>query len=386
MALDLSKVGERTRLKPRREPYWQRLRSGCFVGFRPSKQTGPGTWIARVYDEDSRKYSTKSLGDFGALSGNDRFKAAKEETEKLAEKLESGGEISNKVATVADACMAYAASRPDAEARFRRYVLADKIATIRLEKLRRRHLTDWRERLENKPVRISRSKDGESELRPRAPSTVNRDMAVLRAALSTVLAPGAPNTESAWQEALRAIPNANGRRTLYLDKDQRRKLLQAIDAECRPFVEALCLLPLRPGAMAAITAGDFDVKTIELTIGKDKTGKPMRIQLPDSAASLFRAQVSDKLPTAPLFMRMNGKPWDKNSWKRPIAAAVQLAGLPSNTTAYTLRHSTITDLVMNGLPLLNIAQISNTSVEMIERHYGHLTNDAATKALGELAL
>ena len=55
------------------------------------------------------------------------------------------------------------------------------------------------------------------------------------------------------------------------------------------------------------------------------------------------------------------------------------------TTAYTLRHSTITDLVTSGLPILTIAQISGTSVEMIEKHYGHLRNDAALTALEQLA-
>lgn len=33
-----------------------------------------------------------------------------------------------------------------------------------------------------------------------------------------------------------------------------------------------------------------------------------------------------------------------------------------------------------------IAQMSGTSVEMIERHYGDLASDAAVRALGELAL
>ena len=85
-------------------------------------------------------------------------------------------------------------------------------------------------------------------------------------------------------------------------------------------------------------------------------------------------------------MRANGKAWDKDSWKKPIASAVKAGELPAGTTAYTLRHSTITDLVSAGLPLLTIAQISGTSAEMIERHYGHLASDAAMKALGELAL
>ncbi len=386
MATDLSKVGERERLKARREPHWQRLRAGCFLGFRPSKRGGKGTWIARVYDEDNGKYRVKSLGDFGTLPGNAMFTAAKKEAEALAELVEAGGEIRAKVETVGDACRAYAGSRPEAESRFKRYVYGDPLGKVKLDKLRRRHVAEWRKRLEETPSLVSRNKEGEKRTRTRAPSTVNRDMAVLRAALAKVLSPGAPNSEAAWQEALKSAANANGRRTLYLDRSQRRKLLQAIDNEAAPFVRALCLLPLRPGAMAALTAGDFDKRTSELTIGKDKTGKPRRIQLPAEAAKLFAAQAKDKLPGAPLFMRSNGNPWDKNSWKLPIAAAVVGADLPNGATAYTLRHSTITDLVSAGLPLLTIAQISGTSAEMIERHYGHLASDAAVKALDKLSL
>lgn len=362
------------------------MRAGCFLGFRPSKRGNKGTWIARVYDEDAGKYRVKYLGDFGKLAGNEIFAAAKKEAEGLAELVESGGEIRAKIETVADACRDYAKDRLEADQRFQRYVYDDTIAKVKLGKLRRRHLKEWRARLEAQPALVSRRKKGDPVERARAPSTVNRDMAVLRAALSKVLSPGAPNSEAAWQEALKAIPNANGRRTLYLDRNQRKILIESTDAEAAPFVRALCLLPLRPGAMAALTAGDFDRRTAELMIGKDKTGKPRRIQLPQEAAQLLAKQAKNKLPGAPLLMRANGKAWDKDSWKRPIAAAVSAAELPAGATAYTLRHSTITDLVSAGLPLLTIAQISGTSAEMIERHYGHLASDAAMKALGKLAL
>jgi integrase len=383
---NLSKVGERERLKLQREPHWQRLRAGCFLGFRQSKRGGKGTWIARAYDEDTARYRVRSLGDFGTLPGNEMFAAAKKEAEALAELVEAGGEVRAKMETVADACREYAEPRPEACHRFRRYVYTDPIAKVKLTKLRRRHVREWRTRLEAQPALVSRRKQGEPIHRKRALSTVNRDMAPFRAALAKVLSPGAPNSEAAWQEALKATPNANGRRTLYLDRGERLKLLENISAESAPFARALCLLPLRPGALSALTAGDFDKRTSELTIGKDKTGKPRRIQLPKEAAKLLAAQAKNKLPSAALFMRANGKGWDKDSWKLPIAAAVAAAGLPGDATAYTLRHSTITDLVSAGLPLLTIAQISGTSAEMIERHYGHLASDAAVKALGELAL
>jgi site-specific recombinase XerD len=386
MASDLSKVGKRDELKARREPYWQRLRAGCYLGFRPSKRGGAGTWIGRGYDADAGRYRVKSLGDFGTLAPNERFAAAKREAEKLAELVEAGGEVRRKVETIGDACREYGKSRADAEGRFKRIVYDDAIGKVKLDKVRRHHLRDWRKRLEERPSLVSRSKRGERRTRERAAATVNRDMATLRAALNTVLAPGAPNTEAAWQEALVAVPNASKRRTLYLDKGERRKLLEYIEPEAAPFVRALCLLPLRPGALAGLTAGDFDKRTSELTIGKDKAGRDRRIVIPADAAKLLTAQAADKLPGAALFMRSNGKRWDKNSWKHPIAAAVTAAGLPPAATAYTLRHSTITDLVTAGLPLLTIAQISGTSAEMIERHYGHLTSDAAVKALAELAL
>jgi integrase len=300
--------------------------------------------------------------------------------------VESGGHREVPVETVEEACRRYAKSRPDAAGRFGRRVYTDPIAKVKLTRLRRHHLEAWRQRLTDKPALVSRRKKGPNITRARAPSSVNRDMAALRAALNKVLAPGAPGTQAAWQEALKAIRNADRQRTLYLDRNQRRALLEQTDAEAEPFVRALSVLPLRPGAVAQLTVADFDERTSELSIGKDKSGKPRRILLPPDTAKLFAAQVEGRHAGDPLFRRLNGKAWDRDSWKVPIAKAACAAKLPVGTTAYTLRHSTITDLVTSGLPLLTVAQISDTSAEMIERHYGHLCRDAAAEALAGLLL
>lgn len=383
---DLSKVSERESLKTRREPYWQRLRPGCFLGYRPSAKGGAGTWIARAYDEDARSYRLKALGSFGEQLSRDRFTQAKLAAEAFAGEVERGSVAEDKLETVEDACRRFAKSHSEAADRFRRYVYADPIAKVKLAKVRRSHIASWRQRLEATPALVSRRKEGEPITRPRSPATLNRDMAVLRTALGSVLPLGAPNTEAAWQEPLKPIKNAVKRRTLYLNHDQRRSLVKAIDKEAAPFVRAMCLLPLRPGAVAALTAGDFDKRTSELTIGKDKAGNRRRIVVPAVAAELFATAAKNKLPAAPLFTRANGKPWDKETWNDALSVAAKAAKLPPNVTAYTLRHSTITDLVAGGLPLLTVAQISGTSAEMIERHYGHLVRDAAVEALAGLAL
>lgn len=384
--MDLSKVGERERLRARREPHWQRLRNGCFLGFRPSKRGGAGTWIARAYDEDKSRYKMKSLGDYGSLPPRDRFQAAKSDAEAFAELVFSGGEVMRSIETVGDACEAYAEEKPDAKGRFERHVYGDPIAKVKLDKLRRRHLKEWRERLEKRPAMVSRAKRGKKLTRVRAPSSINRDMVPLRAALFKILPPGPPASEAAWQEALAPIRNADRQRTLYLDREQRRILSEAVGEEARPFITALCLLPLRPGAMAALSTGDYEPRTRELTVGEDKSGRPRRITVPEKAAALLNEARKDKLPAAPLFTRLGGARWSKECWNQPIAEALEKTDLPSGVTAYTLRHSVLTDLVDAGLPILTVAQISDTSVEMIERHYGHLNSAAAERALAEVSI
>lgn len=385
---DLSKIGERERLRARKgdEPHWQRLRFGCFLGYRASKRGGKGTWFARAYDPDTTKYSRKALGDYGELAGHDVFGQAKRDAEAWAECVETGGIQARNMLTVGDACRAYAQDKPEAEGMLQRNVQHDPIAKVKLDKLRRHHLRDWRKRLEETPALVSRNKTGEKRTKARSKSTVNRDMVPLRAALGRVLSPGTPNTDAAWQEALRPYKGADRRRELYLDRAERARLLGATPVEAAPLVRALCLLPLRPGALASLRVSDFEGRTRTLTIGKDKHGQPRQITVPYVIAEFLGTQTKDKLPTAPMFMRNDGRAWNKDAWKHPVKAAVQMAKLPSGVAAYTLRHSVITDLIRDGLPVLTVAQLSGTSVAMIERHYGHLVRNDAEQALARLAL
>lgn len=388
---DLSRIGEREKLKPKAgdEPHWQRLRQGVYLGYRPSKKKVGGTWFARFYDADTNRNARKRLGDFGTLSGHDVFKQAKADAEAWAETVETGGERARDMETVKDACEAYLEQKPGsiAEGVFRRHVYSDPVAKVKLDKLRRHHLKAWRKRLEQAPALVTRTHEAEKkQVKERSKATVNRDMVPLRAALGMVLKPGAPNTDAAWQEALRPFKGADKRRELYLDRDERKKLIDATGEEARPFVKALCLLPLRPGALASLTVRDFDKRTRALTVGKDKNGNPRQLTMPQMIADFFEEQVKGKLPAASIFARAGGEAWNKDAWKYPIKDAVKAADLPRAASAYTLRHSVITDLIRARLPILTVAQLSGTSVAMIEKHYGHLVRDDAEEALASIAI
>lgn len=381
---DLSTVTSRDKLKPQREPYWQRLAVGQYLGYRPFSSGGKGGhWHARFYNTDDRKQTFHPLGDFGDLPPNERFSAASEAARDWFNHLAAGG--SHEVVTVRQACETYAASHSDAAKRFERYVYNDPIAAVKLRKLTKRQVKEWRTRLETLPALVSRSKKAPPVTRARAPSTVNRDMVAFRAALNLALTDGLILTAAAWREALKPV-ETKGRREVYLDRNQRRDLLKHVSGDALAFVTGLCLLPLRPGALAALTVADFDSRTKMLTVRRDKAGSGRRIEVSEDGAALLKEQCRLKLPAAPIFTRAGGQPWGKDSWKVPIRNAAKAADLPPGATAYALRHSAITDVVQSGLPLLTVAQLFGTSVRMIEKHYGHFQQAEAVKALATLSL
>lgn len=390
MATRIDTVAARDKLKPRRGPYWHRLSKGCHVGFRKMTATGHGSWLARARDEEaSVQHLYKPLGEFLELADHLQFDAATKAAQAWFDHLGRGGIAGG--ATVSEACTRYVKhlrmhktdrAADDAEARFKNYVLKrPKLAATELTKLTPMQLEAWRKSLKELPTR-SGGRRGEL----RSDSTLNRDMTCFRAALNLAFMDGLVTSDFAWRSKLRPIKNADRRRELYLDRAQRLNFIEKAPPDLAAFLRGLCQLPLRPGALAKLTAGDYDKRLKMLKIGQDKAGKDRRIKIPDVTATFFEEACKDKLPSAPLLARADGKAWNKDAWKGPVKDAVAAAKLPDGTTAYTVRHSVISDLVHDGLDLLTVAQISGTSVAMIERHYGHLRSEVAASALAKLAL
>lgn len=390
MATRIDTVASREKLKPRRGPYWHRVTKGCYIGYRKMTTSGHGSWLARARDEEAGVQQLyKPLGEFLELADHLRFDAAAKAAQAWFDHLGRGGTA--RAATVAEACTRYVRhlratksdrAAMDAETRFRNYVLnRATLAATELPKLTPAHLESWRKSLRDLPTR-SGGRRGER----RSDSTLNRDMTCFRAALNLAYLDGLLTTDFAWRSKLRPIKNADQRRELYLDRAQRVKFIENAPTDLAAFLRGLCQLPLRPGALAKLKAADFDRRLKVLKIGQDKSGKDRRIKLPAMTAELFEAVTTGKLPTAPLLSRADGKAWNKDAWKWPVKATVEAAQLPNGTTAYTLRHSVISDLVHDGLDLLTVAQISGTSVSMIERHYGHLRSEVAAGALARLVL
>lgn len=392
MSIQIDSKTKRAKLEPRREPYWFQLRAGCHIGYRKVEE-GDGAWIAKWRDANTGKRNIKSLGAISDDGQRSAFDKARREAEDWFRDLDGG--IVAHALTVREICEQHIAAlrvddgdkKADAEeARFTRLVYSDPLGAIELGQLRPDHVAAWRKRLVDLPAKVTRSKKGEAVTRQRSGATINRDMVPLRAAFNRALDRGLIATDRPWRAELRPIKNADRRREIYLDRTERQTLLASASDEIRPLLRALALLPLRPGALAGLTVSDYSPRLRSLRIGQDKSGGDRRITLPEATAAFLSTMAKGKLPAAPLLAQGDGRAWHKDAWKKPIKAAILAAGLPSGGTAYSMRHSVITDLVQAGLDLLTVAQLSGTSVAMIEKFYGHLRQERAAQALAGLAL
>lgn len=393
MATKIDSVSARDKLKTRREPYWHRVSRGCFVGYRKMMSGPGGTWIARAFEETTGKQSYSALGDFSDRADNLRFDVAQKAAQEWFAHRRSGGAPT--VITVGEACQRYVDKQRDEgkesgakelHSRFSRWMYPDKkLSSTPITKLTQGQINDWRMKLAKTPAILQdKTKLG---TKPKSASSVNREMAVLKAALNLAIKDGYATSDAAWKYKLMPIKNATGRRDCYLDLNQRRTLIASAPVHLATLLKALSLVPMRPGAMAALTASSFDERLSVLTVGKDKAGRDRKISLPTVTAEFFAVQAKDKLPAAPLFARADGLFWNKDSWKYMVKGAATVAHLPPATTAYALRHSTITDLIaLHHLDTMTVALLSGTSLTMIEKHYGHLLNDHAANALALLAL
>jgi integrase len=397
VAINITKSTLRESLPAQENPYWQRVGRGRAIGFRRRSASLPGLWVARYWDASLDKLIVHTLGTLEAHAPAERFDEARRQAEDWFARVGSGADLA--IRTVGDACRAYVKSvREDREradaarvadeigARFDRLVHPDPLAQIVLSRLREKHVAGWRDRLIALPAAVSRTKTGRTT-RARSASTVNRDMTPLRAALNFACARGSVGSDIAWLKALKPIKDADGQRDLYLTRDERKRLIDAAGEEIKPYLTALTMLPLRPGAMAKLTRQDYDERNKVLTVSVDKGHKARQITLPPKTAAFFDDLAKSKLPGAPLLRRADGSAWSKDSWKGPVKDAAKAAGLSAAVSAYSLRHATITDLVSDtDLPLLAVAQISGTSIGMIEKSYAKLRQDRAAAALATLGL
>ncbi len=372
----------RDKLEPRKEPYWHRVRPGCHLGYR-KPESGAGTWIAKRRDPDTGKRPQKPLGAILPSGKRDAFYAALAQATQWFDQIEAG--VDPKGGVVAAICRDYvdelrgngrAATADDAEGRFKRLIYGKPLGAVDLSDLKRTHLTRWF------ALQLPDDKTDPGRLR-KAKDSANRNRTALLAALNLALVNGKLASDFAWK-AFKPHAKVGARRERMLDRTERRRLLKACEADLRDLCEALLLTAARSGEVAAADVRDFDRKAGTLKLD-GKTG-PRVVELSSAAVALLTRVAHGRIGAAPLLQRANGTRWDRFAWRDALRDAVKDARLPAAVCAYTLRHTSISEMIAGGVDVLTVSLLSGTSVGMIQAHYGHLVRSGLRDKLDAVRL
>jgi integrase len=174
--------------------------------------------------------------------------------------------------------------------------------------------------------------------------------------------------------------------------------VEALADEIDPRYSALVIFAagtgLRPGEWIVLERRDLDLKsevptaTVRRRMTKDrkildvtKNGKHRRVPLrPKVAAALDEMPV--RLDSRLVFPAARGGLIDLHNWREDywhpamIAAGFVTDSGKPDRGPYALRHTYATWALRAGLPTFTVARRMGTSVEMIEKNYGHLAHDA----------
>jgi integrase len=403
----------RDSLPVRAEPYWSSLGTGRALGYRKG-QLG-GTWVARWTEPEKEAGSARPKYRQKPLGNDDKMKHAQAVAEAqlfFAEaerqwKLARRGIAVEDVKTVSDACRAYVEhlrtggekatqekaeqAATKAEQMFKAHVYDTLFGATQLSELHRLDVQRWRDGL----VTPTRAKN-----------TVNRIYRSWKAAMNYVFRLGDLIPSDAPWKGVKPFAVQDGKRDVYLTLTQRQALLAACDRDktekelagdpdlkwttpaLGDLLRGLALAAARPSELASarVSALDLRAKTLSLTSYKGRTAEAHTRAFPlddPAALAFFKRMAKDKLPAAYLMTMADGSAWATENgtlrqyWAAGFRGARRLANnalkkdeqIPAEATAYSMRHSKITDWLEAGEPLQRVAVVTGTSIKMIERNY-----------------
>jgi len=409
--------------------HWRGIDPDVHLGYRKGKRGGK--WLVRWYigNEDYRQ-RTFATADDELPEGTLDFSAAVREARKLveAERRKARATAEGPLLTVRHAVEAYMTAsdardsgrkgrdvRSDATSRLSRYVTgqpgrgkrkevpAAPLAEIALHELTEGDLLAWRASLpealkgttKQRLINVLKAalNDAYSANRSRLPAELP---AAIKHGLR-VFDTDADATDDVAREN-QILPDNEVARLIGAAREIDAE--QGWDGDLFRLVVLLAATGARFSQVARLRVGDVQPKAGRIIIPVSRKGKGAKsggTPVPVGAdvleallpamtgrakdAALLERWRSNQVAGGIKWERVGRGPWLSSSeMTRPWAAIRERAGMP-DVIPYALRHSSVVRFLRDNQPIRLVAALHNTSVTMIERHYGRFAADA----LDELA-
>jgi site-specific recombinase XerD len=362
--------------KESKKPHWERLGPGLSLGYR--RNAHAGSWSIRAADGAGSEWLRRigTADDHEAANGRDvlSYEQAIAEARRLYRGKDDTAHDPSRPVTLDEAVDRY---RADLAARSARTYNADLVRHHMVPALLSKPLSlitadelkHWRDRLIAKGL---------------APSSVNRIRNALRAALEL----SAPNRSHVWKNGLETLPNATrARKAIYPDEVIRSLVAEAYRHD--PAVGLLCDVLSQTG-MRPIQAQRLRVEDLiggdkpRLMVSKTAKGggrnraekKLQRYPIPLTSAlyARLRGAAQGRADDAALLLQADGRPWHAENphgdYRRIWLEVATAVGLGAEATPYLFRHSSIARMLLRGLHTKLVADLHDTSEQMIRQHYG----------------
>lgn len=411
--------------------HWHELsHRDIHLGYRKGRRGG--TWLVRWRLGKGQGYRQKPLGaaDDEVSEGTLSYREAAEAARRIVERERQTARVTadGPTLTVARAVEHYAAERDkrdsarrgrevrsDASSRLRRYVIgapargkrkaipAAPLANIPLHALDEADLMNWRSAL---PANLKGAT--KQRLSNDLKAALNDAYASNRRRLPVTL----PTTIKHGLRGARLVDDAPediARDNQILTDAQVGRLISAareVDAEhgwegdLFRLIVALASTGARFSQIARLRVGDVQASAGRLIIPASRKGKGKKVaSIPvpvgvDVMGALLPA-VTGRAKDAPLLERWRSRqvagtirweragrgPWQSASELNRVWAIIRVRAQMPEVIPYALRHSSIVRGIRANLPIRLVAALHDTSVAMIERHYGRFIADG----LDELA-
>jgi integrase len=224
-----------------------------------------------------------------------------------------------------------------------------------------------------------------------ADSTINRDVAALRAAMSRAVDWGL--IEANPLKPLKQIKTDRQGVVRYLDTAEERRLLAALDQlpagkRLRPMVLVSMHTGLRWGELAALRWPDCDLQTRLLTVRGEgaKSGQTRYIPLNDTAHAALAAWAAHCQADADADLdglTFPGKAGTLDNVRKSWATLLKTAGI-KDFRWHDLRHHFASRLVQNGVDLNTVRELMGHADIKMTLRYSHLAPEHRAAAVARI--